>query len=237
MSDWKRMLFRTGKVWVRVDDHEQPELTDGKAQMVYQKDDTKVYSVNPASLFELDDPNAPAKPAKKKATKSKAKTKGSDSTKEKTSPQSLEYTPDENTLELWTDGACSGNPGEAGAGLVLKYKQHRKERSHYLGKATNNIAELEAIRLGLVEIKNPRLPVRVFTDSAYSIGVLTKGWKAKANQELIAEIRQQVARFQDIQFIKVEGHAGVEENERVDELARLAISAKKNQVFSSEDSA
>ena len=64
------------------------------------------------------------------------------------------------------------------------------------------------------------------TDSSYCIGVLSKGWKAKANQELIAELRGEVSRFSDLRFVKVPGHAGVPDNERVDELAREAILAR-----------
>ena len=65
--------------------------------------------------------------------------------------------------------------------------------------------------------------IRVFTDSAYTIGVLAKGWKAKANQELIARLRRRLGQLADVSFVKVAGHAGVELNERCDELARAAI--------------
>ena len=61
------------------------------------------------------------------------------------------------------------------------------------------------------------------TDSAYAIGVLTLGWRAKANQEMIMEIRTLVRSFEDLRVLKVAGHAGIEENERVDQLAKLAI--------------
>ena len=65
--------------------------------------------------------------------------------------------------------------------------------------------------------------MRVYTDSAYSIGVLSKGWKAKANQELVARIRRRLAAYPNVAFVKVSGHAGVPENERCDELARAAV--------------
>jgi ribonuclease HI len=92
---------------------------------------------------------------------------------------------------------------------------------------TNNIAELTAIARGLdvaAALAPARdRPVRVYSDSSYAIGVVSKGWKAKANQELVARLRQQIAGFAHITFVKVAGHAGVPENERCDELAREAI--------------
>ena len=60
-------------------------------------------------------------------------------------------------------------------------------------------------------------------DSGYAIGLLEKGWKAKANQELVAHVRKRVAAVPNLEFVKVPGHAGVPENERCDELARTAI--------------
>jgi ribonuclease HI len=65
--------------------------------------------------------------------------------------------------------------------------------------------------------------VRVYSDSGYAIGLLEKGWKAKANQELVARLRKRVAAVPNLEFVKVRGHAGVPENERCDELARVAI--------------
>jgi ribonuclease HI len=65
--------------------------------------------------------------------------------------------------------------------------------------------------------------VVVYSDSAYAIGVLAQGWKARANQELIAEMRRLLGEFSSVYFVKVLGHSGVPENERCDELARQAI--------------
>ena len=129
----------------------------------------------------------------------------------------------DNAIILYTDGASSGNPGPSGIGVILKYLNHKKEISKHIGMGTNNIAELEAIRTGLTEIKKKNLPVRVYTDSSYAIGVLTKGWKTKANQELIASIKHLMGHFNDIRLIKVAGHAGIPENERADFLATSAI--------------
>ena len=127
-------------------------------------------------------------------------------------------------IHIYTDGACLGNPGPMGIGVVLLADGRRKEISEYLGPlGTNNIAELTAIQRGLEAVKDPRRPILVYSDSAYAIGVLSKRWKAKANQALIETIRGLLSKFPRIEFVKVAGHSGVPENERCDELAREAI--------------
>ncbi|MFM7202711.1 MAG: ribonuclease HI [Myxococcota bacterium] len=127
---------------------------------------------------------------------------------------------------IYTDGACSGNPGPAGLGVVVASGQPRQELSEYLGRATNNIAELTAILRGLELVEDPRRPVLIHTDSSYSIGVLTKDWKPKANLELIAQIKARMRQFSRLKLVKVAGHAGVPENERCDVLARGAVSRR-----------
>lgn len=130
-------------------------------------------------------------------------------------------------IHIYTDGACSGNPGPMGIGVVLMADERRKEISEYLGPlGTNNIAELTAILRGLEAVKDRKRPILVYSDSAYSIGVLSKNWKAKANLELIAAIKKELARFASVKFIKVAGHSGIPENERCDELARQAIESR-----------
>jgi ribonuclease HI len=123
----------------------------------------------------------------------------------------------------YTDGACSGNPGPAGCGVVLVSpagKMH--EGFEYLGLATNNVAELTAI-LRAVEWGPTEGPAFVVhTDSQYAIGVLQKGWKAKANQELVARAKEAVRR-RGVRLVYVPGHAGVPLNERADQLAREAV--------------
>lgn len=128
--------------------------------------------------------------------------------------------------QAFTDGACSGNPGPAGSGVVLVApggKMH--EGLEYLGEATNNVAELTAILRALEWIPEGAPAIVVYTDSKYAIGVLTKGWKAKVNGELIARTRTLV-QSRGARLDYVPGHAGVPLNERADELAREAISAR-----------
>lgn len=130
---------------------------------------------------------------------------------------------DESAIRVFTDGAASGNPGPAGIGVLLIYGNNEKTISRYIGHATNNIAELKAIEAALLEIKNRKLPVRLFTDSAYSLGALTLGWKAQKNVELIAGIQKLMRAFSDLKILKVKGHAGMAENETADRLATEAI--------------
>jgi len=130
-----------------------------------------------------------------------------------------------NAIHVWTDGACTGNPGPAGLGVVIVDGDQTTELSEYLGAGTNNIAELSAVMRGLetIDPAQRKRPVLVYTDSSYSIGVLSQNWKAKANVELIGTIRGVCRLFADLKFVKVAGHAGIPLNERTDELARQAV--------------
>jgi len=126
----------------------------------------------------------------------------------------------------YTDGACSGNPGPAGSGVVLVSpdgKMH--EGLEYLGDATNNVAELTGILRAIEWIPSDGRAIVVHTDSQYAIGVLQKGWKAKVNQELVARTRRAVE-ARGARLVYVPGHQGVALNERADELAREAIQTR-----------
>jgi ribonuclease HI len=127
----------------------------------------------------------------------------------------------------YTDGACSGNPGPAGSGIVLispEGKMH--EGLEYLGEATNNVAELTGILRALEWIPDGAAAIVVHTDSQYAIGVLQKGWKAKSNQELVARTKR-VVEARGARLVYVPGHQGVPLNERADELAREAIRTRE----------
>jgi ribonuclease HI len=209
------MRFKGERVWVRADAAGKPELDSaGRAEMKYRETDNKSYRPFAGNLEPDGDGG-------------EVKTFASARTEEAASPTAKAAVKrDGKALELWTDGACSGNPGPMGIGIVAVDGGKRKEHGEYLGIGTNNIAELTAIdrALDLAGDAVAQRHVRVYTDSAYSIGVLSKGWKAKANQELIARMRKRLAKLPDVEFVKVSGHAGVPENERCDELARRAIS-------------
>jgi ribonuclease HI len=212
---WKRMRFKGNKVWMAVNANQSPLLERGKALIKYQLDQPHEYWVLPSKILPLDDGGAPAR---RKATGSLRPPAPRHSPESPVTPQACDK-----AVCIYTDGACSGNPGPAGIGIVLRYQGKSKEISRYLGRATNNIAELEAIRVGLMAIKNRDLPVIVFTDSNYAFGLLTRGWKAKLNTALVEEIRSLMSTFKRLQFVKVKGHAGHPENEHADRLAVKAI--------------
>lgn len=130
----------------------------------------------------------------------------------------------------YTDGACSGNPGPAGSGVVLVSPDGKiREGFESLGQATNNVAELTAILRALEWIPVSAKAIVVYTDSQYAIGVLQKGWKAKVNQDLVATAKRAVAE-RNARLAYVPGHEGVPLNERADELAREAVRTGGTQV-------
>ena len=126
---------------------------------------------------------------------------------------------------IYTDGACTGNPGPMGIGAVILRGKERKEIGEFLGMGTNNIAELTAIGRALDALgpEDHDRTILLHADSAYAIGVVSGAYKAKKNVELVAELRRKAAEFPGLRFVKVAGHAGVAENERCDQLATEAI--------------
>jgi ribonuclease HI len=211
------MSFKGQTVWVNLDDGGRPVLDkEGRAEMKYREDDTRVYRPSPQNLGQAS--GAPVGAAQRPS---------------KPRPESSAPAPSmaAGTIHVWTDGACSGNPGPMGIGVVVIAGEIRKEHGEYLGRGTNNIAELTAIQRGL-EIAREMAPDRgrpisVYSDSSYAIGLLSQGWKAKANQELVAELRQFLRGYPSLRWVKVDGHAGVPENERCDLLARQAVAQNR----------
>jgi ribonuclease HI len=211
------MRFKGEQVWVRADESGQLLLdAEGRAEMKYRETDSKSYRPSPGNLIP-DQGGAPSDPTP--ARKRPRPTGASPRAPSKTSSAGG------SAVEIWTDGACSGNPGPMGIGVVVIDGATRREKGEYLGVGTNNIAELTAIGRGIDLSGGGGRRLRVYTDSSYAIGVLSKGWKAKANQELIAQLKRQIAPL-DVEFVKVAGHAGVPENERCDELAREAVNGR-----------
>jgi len=214
-----RMRFNKNKVWVATGSDGKPSVQDGKVLIKYQLNQDHEYWIHEKSIIPLTEDQTQSGTASVKDTVPKV-------SKKKAPPPvetDTEPVPD-NAVLIYTDGASSGNPGPSGIGVMLRFGDKEKEISKYIGEATNNIAELEAIREGLLALRKKDLPVRVYTDSSYAFGVLTLGWKAQKNQALISTIKKLIAQFKDIKFIKVKGHAGIPENERADKLATSAIS-------------
>jgi ribonuclease HI len=134
-------------------------------------------------------------------------------------------------VELWTDGACSGNPGPGGWGAILIWNGHERELSGGEADTTNNRMELMSVIMGLAAITRP-MDVVINTDSAYVEQAFSKGWlelwqrngwrtaakQAVKNQDLWQRLAEEAARH-NVSFQRVRGHAGVELNERADQLA------------------
>ena len=138
------------------------------------------------------------------------------------------------TVEIFTDGACSGNPGPGGWGAILRYKGEERELSGGEPQTTNNRMEMMAAIVALETLKRPSR-VRLYTDSTYVKDGITKwihGWKQRGwktagkkpvkNKDLWQRLETALAAH-DIDWIWVKGHDGHPENERADELARGAI--------------
>ena len=138
-------------------------------------------------------------------------------------------------VTIYTDGACSGNPGPGGWAAVLIAGEHKKEISGGEKTTTNNIMELTAILEGLKALKEP-CEVDLYSDSAYSVNAfnqgwiwnwIKKGWKTSSgepvkNREIWEELLQ-LTKIHKVTFHKVKGHSTNELNNRCDELARNAI--------------
>ncbi|WP_421876887.1 ribonuclease HI [Pacificispira sp.] len=141
---------------------------------------------------------------------------------------------DAKTVEVFTDGACSGNPGPGGWGAVMRWGDHERELSGGEEDTTNNRMELMAAIAALEALKRP-VGVRITTDSTYVRDGITKwihgwkrnGWKTAAkkpvkNADLWQRLEAAAARHR-VEWDWVKGHAGHPENERADELARMAV--------------
>jgi ribonuclease HI len=138
-------------------------------------------------------------------------------------------------VSIYTDGACSGNPGPGGWGVVMLYGRHRKELSGFKAETTNNEMELTAALKGLQGLKQ-KCRVSLYSDSAYLVNAFNDGWvenwknlgwKRKKdelkNRELWIELFK-LASYHKVKWIKVKGHSDNVENNRCDELATSEIS-------------
>jgi ribonuclease HI len=146
-------------------------------------------------------------------------------------------------VELWTDGACSGNPGPGGWAAILRYRGHERVLSGGEQMTTNNRMELQGVIEGLRALTRPSR-VLIITDSAYLERAFTDGWltrwkrngwrtsakKPVANQDLWIALDEAAAPH-TIRFRRVAGHAGIELNERADQLAVAEIARMREQAL------
>jgi ribonuclease HI len=142
-----------------------------------------------------------------------------------------------NEVIIYTDGACSGNPGRGGYGVVLMSGSHRKEISEGFRLTTNNRMELLAVIKGLEALKKKDTTVKLYTDSQYVANAVNKGWvfnwegkhfKKKKNQDLWIRFLE-LYRQHNVTLFWLKGHNNDTENERCD---ILAVNASKEPVLS-----
>jgi ribonuclease HI len=228
---WVEALLKGKRIFARARADGSFAAEGGRVEIRYKPNDGRAYRAASANLERFadakifDDDHCGAAdgspPGKSAASKSKVK--------QAVAIENAQAATKANSATDWiayTDGACSGNPGPAGAGfIVIPPGENPREGCESLGIGTNNVAEITAILRAIEGIPKSAVAV-VHTDSKYAIGVLSLGWKAKANQELIAKTRQ-VLEGRRVRFVYVPGHAGIPLNERADELAREAIRAQK----------
>lgn len=138
-------------------------------------------------------------------------------------------------VTIYTDGACSGNPGPGGWGAILLYGKHEKELSGGSKETTNNRMELTAAIEALKKLKEPCV-VHLYSDSAYLVNGMNEGWyrnwqrngwlngkkQPVENRDLWQDLLREVKRH-NVSFYKVKGHSDNDLNNRCDELARKAI--------------
>jgi ribonuclease HI len=226
---WLRHRLRDADVWAKVDaDAALIKDADGRVEIVYKPaGGARVYRAGARNLTAAPgsepvefDAGEPAESRPESRPKEARAAAPGGARRSGAAPSAAPA----DAIHVWTDGACSGNPGRAGLGVViLGDGPGQREISEFLGDATNNIAELTAILRGLQAVSDRSRPVIVYSDSQYSIGLLTQNWKAKKNTELVEELRALCRTFSDLRFVKVAGHAGIALNERVDYLATSAI--------------
>jgi len=241
MARWVRCSFKDGEVWAQVGADGSLAATSGRVPVRYSnKPGAKVYRAGVSRVS----PVAGAKPEEldegvsadaAKAKKSRGSGFGKAGTRSKAQQAAAKVDAasrlaalPEGTGVAYTDGGCRGNPGPAGSGVRLELADGRvAEASRSLGRGTNNIAELTAIDIALELLDEADVPVDapvvLFSDSSYARGVLTQGWKAKKNVELIQGLRARLKGRPGVDLQWVAGHSGIPGNERADALATAGV--------------
>ncbi len=213
---WKRYDFKGQTVYVRVLATGKPIVHRGRVELRYRVGAAKSYRASPENLVDV----AGELVSDEEMGGGARETTGANAAVRET-PQ----TPaDEQAIVIYTDGACSGNPGPAGIGVLVERPDQTIEISEFLGSGTNNIAELSAILRALQTLRpeDGERAIHLYTDSGWSLGVLVGGWKAKANLELLDQIKAELEKYPRIELLKVRGHAGHAGNEEADRLATQA---------------
>jgi ribonuclease HI len=202
----------------------------------YSLEEAKAYlgyvSTNKPVAAKQSDARPPAAPGRPSAAPKRKRGTGRGED-EASALEMLETSDGLTHVVVYTDGACIGNPGPGGYGVVLLHGKHRKEFSHGFRLTTNNRMEILACIVGLRALKQPSA-VTLYSDSQYVINSMTKGWARgwknknwKRNNQPVpnSDLWQQMLELCDkhkVKFQWVRGHSGNKENERCDQLARKA---------------
>ena len=236
---WVEADFKGKTVWAQVHDAGHLVVEAGRIPIRYSdKPGAKIYRAGQANIKRRNTPpialadgvSADANPSRKPGSSgfgSAGKRSQAQAAAAKESAVRLIEGFDPKAAVAFTDGACKGNPGPAGAGAVLKLPDGTVlERFEALGVATNNVGELSAIGLALDLLDEADFPfssrVEICTDSKYTYGLLELGWKAKSNTALVLELRDRLE-GRTVRLHWVAGHVGIPENERADELANKGV--------------
>ena len=237
---WKEAIFKDKKVWVQVDEKGNPLVRKGLSPIRYSDSEgAKIYSGTSQGIrvvgkktIELS-AGTPKKKTKKGSGLGSAKNR-TEAQKEqaKQSARNLVDSFSSDAVLCFTDGSCRGNPGLSGTGVLVRMPSGEEiEHFRFLGQGTNNVAEISAVLDAVHLVEKHKIPdenpVEIMTDSKYVYGLLELGWKAKANRELVDELKKKIRIRGNIRLHWVAGHAGIEENERADRLANRAIEERK----------
>jgi ribonuclease HI len=229
---WTPKMLRGQRVLARCTDDGKLVVDGGRVEVRYKPSDGRAYRAGERNLEAVhgaeilpDDHCAPAgEPPAKKDSKAESKSKEARALAHHAAAAKSKA-----EVIVFADGACSGNPGPAGLGVaIFEGGEKKRELSEFLGVGTNNIAELTAILRAAEVLADDARAIEIRTDSSYAIGVLTKGWKAKANPELVGKTKLALGKLASVELTYVPGHAGVHGNELADALAVAAVQSRKS---------
>ena len=253
---WQRATFKGKEVFIQLGPDGEPVVERGRVPMRYSKrPGSTIYKANlsnlkvDASASPVDLPAGVGADDKKAKSSGKGKRgKGYGKAGTRTAGQAAAAKADarerlaaidaSTTVIVFTDGGCRGNPGPAGSGVYAEFPDGRAvEACRSLGRGTNNIAELTAIDMAMDLLDEAGVaadaPVVLFSDSDYANGVLTRGWKAKKNTELILGLRDKLKGRPGVSLEWVAGHVGIAGNEKADQLATAGVGGRSNVAWAS----